>query len=1056
MNIPPVDIKSSSRGESSLLDGLSKGPSDDDSSGRQFAEVLQASTSDAGELQQRISARTLSRPVNPASDDRDVPNQVGNGNLAAPLKRQLDGALRATRSSSSIVVNTNGIKPRPEVSLSDEHIEVASDDKAKENGNQNPSLIDVKSNGVKRDETQPEISSGNEDLEVASDDKDKENGKQKSKAGTDDASDLASVEVVQALLALTNLPVVKVSAKPNQSQASDTNVAAVGDALAGTSLAKGTGKQAASPIYSALPIGKLGNAAVLSNSDGAPSPQNAVAGAAAEVLNESFPDITKGVDETNEGATDPLNYPIIPPKLSTPNSETTLQLGPASARNLVATSTGVSIVSQANLPVNSQAKISASKDVFSNIVKSKTGGNLEAANQSLASQKLSSGVPLAPSVSENIALGGDPKLQSADALIAAKVQISKVPDLQQQGGEALPAEVFSDNSGEDIGVKTTASDSGAAPTFPTKLKARGVTESSIFGKPSPRDAVNPALGKSVGGDLGKPDQNSLVGELGNLAVRDANIPSESGIELSGEANLSERILAKNEFDQTQPASTLVIPSASNAVKSPERRTLVERALRSNVAGAQLGTTEALPTPTKSVSRASGNEVQAAGLIDPNSKSEADLAVWKTWEARHTVQSRSKNLNAIPRKENGGNDGGKSGTTDKQAVQWPGLASEASSLSGVGIDGNGTASEFQTLTQLSSPSESNDQNLPELPESGKTQPSASEEAMTHRPNDKGDNSGLQTRQIRHANLTALTNKLQNVQEGGVSELAAMGDANGNQQSPGKTVEGDSPLARLDNVHAARVNRGPDRGGIIDAQQTAQMAPGKDDDSSVESSRKNMPNSGKNDSPARVSDPVMAPSEALRPRREVVPDKFGGVSIISNVGLDKAEVNHFGGDAVAGAHGEDHLHTRLAERIWSAVESFRTSGASDWIVRIRPDQDSELNLRLRLQSNQLIVQAHLGNGNWDAVTTRWPELQAQLAERGVQLRPLDGDQRNDSFAQNFNQMNPDNPSDRRQSGDFGKNQEAPELDLRFLGELPERRKGTAKTAATSSANGWEGWA
>ena len=81
------------------------------------------------------------------------------------------------------------------------------------------------------------------------------------------------------------------------------------------------------------------------------------------------------------------------------------------------------------------------------------------------------------------------------------------------------------------------------------------------------------------------------------------------------------------------------------------------------------------------------------------------------------------------------------------------------------------------------------------------------------------------------------------------------------------------------------------------------------------------------------------------------------------------------------------SRLSDQVWSAVESFRAQGARDWTVRIRPDHDTELNLRMRLQGNQLVVHAQLEAGRHELISSRWNELQFILADRGVQLQPLE---------------------------------------------------------------------
>jgi hypothetical protein len=158
-------------------------------------------------------------------------------------------------------------------------------------------------------------------------------------------------------------------------------------------------------------------------------------------------------------------------------------------------------------------------------------------------------------------------------------------------------------------------------------------------------------------------------------------------------------------------------------------------------------------------------------------------------------------------------------------------------------------------------------------------------------------------------------------------------------------------------------------------------------------------------------------------------------------------------------EAHLHARLVERIWSAIETFRSAGSNDWVVRIRPDQETELNLRLKMQENQLVIHAKLENGNWDALAPSWRDLQAHLANRGVQLQPLESSGDRSAWSQNFNPMNSDtqNQNLRQHADDEGRNfQDFRELDFRFAQETPARKKPQPAAKAAQSGNGWESWA
>ena len=247
------------------------------------------------------------------------------------------------------------------------------------------------------------------------------------------------------------------------------------------------------------------------------------------------------------------------------------------------------------------------------------------------------------------------------------------------------------------------------------------------------------------------------------------------------------------------------------------------------------------------------------------------------------------------------------------------------------------------------------------------------------------------------------------------------------------------------------------GILDAQQSDPMVSTKDNKPSTESAGKNMPNSGRNDSPFRVGERLSgtdAPSPS-RVRLELSNDRVANLSSANAILEGLESVGHFG-EAVDLAQAEELTHARLAERIFTAVESFRTAGLHDWVVRIRPDQETELNLRLTLHENQLIVHARLDRGSWDAVASSWPDLQAQLASRGVHLQGLESATAQSLVSQNTNSMSSEGFGQRNHSSENPRSQELQDLNQMFQLETPERRKPQPTTKSASSGNGWESWA
>jgi len=262
-----------------------------------------------------------------------------------------------------------------------------------------------------------------------------------------------------------------------------------------------------------------------------------------------------------------------------------------------------------------------------------------------------------------------------------------------------------------------------------------------------------------------------------------------------------------------------------------------------------------------------------------------------------------------------------------------------------------------------------------------------------------------------------------------------------------------------IRFPKLNRSSDRGGIGDAQRPEHMVSTKDYEPRTELAGKNLPNSGRNDSPSRDGVRALAANELNRARVDSSAERMADLAISAKTWLDNAEQARALEGSHASARAEAHLHARLTERIWSAVETFRSTGANDWVVRIRPDQETELNLRLKMQENQLVIHAKLENGNWETLAPSWRDLQAHLANRGIQLQPLENSGDRSGWSQNFNPMNsePQNQNPRHHAGDEGRNfQDFRELDFRFGQEVPEHKKPQPAAKPVKSGNGWESWA
>ena len=79
-------------------------------------------------------------------------------------------------------------------------------------------------------------------------------------------------------------------------------------------------------------------------------------------------------------------------------------------------------------------------------------------------------------------------------------------------------------------------------------------------------------------------------------------------------------------------------------------------------------------------------------------------------------------------------------------------------------------------------------------------------------------------------------------------------------------------------------------------------------------------------------------------------------------------------------------RISDIICREVRMFKRAADDLVEVVLTPDAKTQISLRLQWRDGQVAAQARCDLGNYQALTTQWPQLQATLASRGVQLSHL----------------------------------------------------------------------
>jgi hypothetical protein len=261
--------------------------------------------------------------------------------------------------------------------------------------------------------------------------------------------------------------------------------------------------------------------------------------------------------------------------------------------------------------------------------------------------------------------------------------------------------------------------------------------------------------------------------------------------------------------------------------------------------------------------------------------------------------------------------------------------------------------------------------------------------------------------------------------------------------------DPLLRHAEGHHSPVTPLGLASGGTLAAQQKTEMALSAKSETGNNSFGKNIPVVGIIGSSMGGAERELVNTEF----REAKIDLTGNQTANSLVNLSGStssdRIRHTEHSELSTREYGSFRGNRLADDVWSAVQTFRATSAKDWDVKIRTDQDTQLNLRLTLQDNQLHIQARLENGNWETMAPRWSELQSLLADRGVQLRPLESSNGHNWSQNSFQQFGSNGNEQRQSTSNSARDQGFVEVGKGFPDEPVRSRKTESPTPSRPSA-------
>ena len=144
--------------------------------------------------------------------------------------------------------------------------------------------------------------------------------------------------------------------------------------------------------------------------------------------------------------------------------------------------------------------------------------------------------------------------------------------------------------------------------------------------------------------------------------------------------------------------------------------------------------------------------------------------------------------------------------------------------------------------------------------------------------------------------------------------------------------------------------------------------------------------------------------------------------------------------------------LMETIWNRVTTFRTRGDSSWTVQIRPDDQTRMQLTIKIGATGLEILTRLQQGDMARLGSSWGDLQNALSERGVQLHDLESEEAQSRDVFDMEMFGNDEETASSEAGDR-------DLEEGFapIGPLTDDRPKTeSRPRGTSSHDGFEHWA
>ena len=150
------------------------------------------------------------------------------------------------------------------------------------------------------------------------------------------------------------------------------------------------------------------------------------------------------------------------------------------------------------------------------------------------------------------------------------------------------------------------------------------------------------------------------------------------------------------------------------------------------------------------------------------------------------------------------------------------------------------------------------------------------------------------------------------------------------------------------------------------------------------------------------------------------------------------------------------TPMLEKIWNAVSTFRARGGDEVVVKLQPDNRTEVQLTIKYGKAGVEIQARMQQGDGSQLAAGWNELQQSLADRGVTLANLEQDENIDLNFEQHAQKHAKNGEKHEKEAEINIGDDTADWSALGLKSPEKETPKEQREAVLPTHDGWQSWA